>query len=734
MAAFNLLPALIAGTAIVVNPGGTALGNTFGTLALAGNFATVGANALTLTTTADTNVTLPTTGTLATLAGVETLSNKTLVAPALGTPASGVLTNCTGTAAGLTAGNVITNANLTGVIASVGNATSIASQTGTGTKFVVDTSPTLVTPTLGVATVTSINGNTVPAASDTVALLAASQTLSNKVLASTVTATTQSTGDNSTKVATTAYLDSKLGQNNGIATLDSSGKLTAAQIPSSLVGAVNYQGVWNANTNSPTLTSSSGTKGFYYVVSVAGTTTLDGISQWNIGDTAIYNGTVWNKIDGISNEVISVAGKTGVVTLAASDLTNGVQGNGAVVLATSPTITTPTVSGALTYGGVTLAASVTGTGKMVLDTSPTLVTPTLGAATATTINGNALTAGSWTLTGGASKTLTFSNTLTLAGTDGSTVAFGTGGTVLYSGGPLGTPSSGTLTNCTGLPAASLVVGALANGMTATTQSIGDNSTKIASTAFVKTKAESVVGGAILRSYLAGLGTSNNGVTPNTKIDVAAGVCADDTNAQILALSATTLDCGTTGANGLDAGTLANSTWYHLFAIGKTDGTTALLASTSLSSPTFPVGYTLKRRIASFMTDVSAHVLGYVQFGDEFLWLAPPTDVNAALGTTSTPYALTVPLGLNVDAVFTSTIIANDGSALFQSPLQNTLSVGTQGAGSDLVSVQGTIGNAAGGRFNIRTDTNRQIRAVASVNSITLQIMTHGWIDRRGRDA
>jgi len=52
--------------------------------------------------------------------------------------------------------------NLTGPITSVGAATSIASQTGTGTKFVVDTSPTLVTPTLGVATATSINGTSIP--------------------------------------------------------------------------------------------------------------------------------------------------------------------------------------------------------------------------------------------------------------------------------------------------------------------------------------------------------------------------------------------------------------------------------------------------------------------------------------------------------------------------------------------------------------------------------------------
>ena len=82
-----------------------------------------------------------------------------LTTPALGTPSSGVATNLTGTAAGLTAGTVTTNANLTGPITSVGNATAVASQTGTGSTFVMNTSPTLATPALGVATATSINGN-----------------------------------------------------------------------------------------------------------------------------------------------------------------------------------------------------------------------------------------------------------------------------------------------------------------------------------------------------------------------------------------------------------------------------------------------------------------------------------------------------------------------------------------------------------------------------------------------
>lgn len=64
---------------------------------------------------------------------------------------------------------VLAPSNLTGPITSVANATSIASQTGTGTKFVMDTSPTLVTPVLGVATATSINGTTIPSSKTLVA-------------------------------------------------------------------------------------------------------------------------------------------------------------------------------------------------------------------------------------------------------------------------------------------------------------------------------------------------------------------------------------------------------------------------------------------------------------------------------------------------------------------------------------------------------------------------------------
>ncbi len=104
-----------------------------------------GSAAITVTAAAGTltGATLAAGVTASSLTSVGTLATLTVTAAIVG--------SVTGNAA-----TVTTNANLTGVITSVGNATSIASQTGTGTKFVVDTSPTLVTPVLGVSSGTSL--------------------------------------------------------------------------------------------------------------------------------------------------------------------------------------------------------------------------------------------------------------------------------------------------------------------------------------------------------------------------------------------------------------------------------------------------------------------------------------------------------------------------------------------------------------------------------------------------
>lgn len=135
---------------------------------------------------------------------------------------------------------------------------------------------------------------------------------------------------------------------NGVATLDSAGTVPIAQLPAAVLGALSYQGTWDASTNTPTLTSSTGTKGYYYVVNVAGSTNLNGITDWKIGDWAVFNGSVWQKIDN-TDSVTSVNGYTGAVNLTYTDVgafpATGTTGTGNVVLQTSPTINTPTLSG-----------------------------------------------------------------------------------------------------------------------------------------------------------------------------------------------------------------------------------------------------------------------------------------------------------------------------------------------------------------------------------------------------
>ena len=85
-------------------------------------------------------------------------------------------------------------------------------------------------------------------------------------------------------------------------------------------GGLSFQGTWNAATNTPALASSIGTNGHYYVVSVAGSTNLNGVTDWAVGDWAIYNGTAWQKIDN-SDTVASVFGRTGAVVATAGDYT-----------------------------------------------------------------------------------------------------------------------------------------------------------------------------------------------------------------------------------------------------------------------------------------------------------------------------------------------------------------------------------------------------------------------------
>ena len=157
---------------------------------------------------------------------------------------------------------------------------------------------------------------------------------------------------------------------NGVASLDGSGTVPVSQLPAAVLGALSYQGTWNASTNTPTLTSSVGTKGYYYVVNVAGSTNLNGITDWLVGDWAVFNGSVWQKVDN-TDAVTSVNGLTGTVVLTASSV-------GAVssVAATVPSFLS--VSGSPITSSGTLAISYSGTALPVAN-GGTGVTASSGA-------------------------------------------------------------------------------------------------------------------------------------------------------------------------------------------------------------------------------------------------------------------------------------------------------------------------------------------------------------------
>jgi len=129
--------------------------------------------------------------------------------------------------------------------------------------------------------------------------------------------------------------------NNGYAPLDGSSLVPLANLPASVKTGSEYKGAYNASTNTPTIIDGTGANGDYYRVSVAGSQDYgSGSISFDAGDLVLYNGTttVWEKVDGNPDLVTSVAGKQGVVTLVAADLTDfdtEVANNTAVALNTA---------------------------------------------------------------------------------------------------------------------------------------------------------------------------------------------------------------------------------------------------------------------------------------------------------------------------------------------------------------------------------------------------------------
>lgn len=206
--------------------------------------------------------------------------------------------------------------------------------------------------------------------------------------------------------------------NNGIAGLDAGGKVPFSLLPAALMI---YKGTWNASTNTPALSDGTGVTGWIYIVSTGGTVnTGSGAVTYSAGDYAIYNGTAWERSVG-TNNVASVNGQQGVVTLTTTNIGEGTnlyytdaRARGAFTAGTGISLS----SGTITNTAPDQTVSLTNGGNITITGTYPNFTLTNGIT-----NNNQLTNGAGYLT--ANQTINFSPS-----TSGDVTGTSSGGTSL----------------------------------------------------------------------------------------------------------------------------------------------------------------------------------------------------------------------------------------------------------------------------------------------------------------
>jgi len=227
-----------------------------------------------------------------------------------------------------------------------------------------------------------------------------------------------------------------------------------------------------------------------------------------------------------------------------------------------------------------------------------------------------------------------------------------------------------------------------------------------------------------RGHLGGLTTSYSNTTT---FAVSAGECSDSTGTVVMKLtSAFTKTTGAfvagTGNGSLDTGSVANSTWYHIFIIRKdSDGSIDIATSTTATGPTV-TGYTYFRRIWSILTNGSAQITSFIQVGDVLTWAVPSTAVSS-----TGDQVVACPLGVRVNGLFSCYVYRSDGAdaSVTIRPSDGTTAV-------TVVEVPATSTRYIYGVIPCLTNTLSQITIGITGTPSLYGVQTIGYTDYRGR--
>lgn len=260
----------------------------------------------------------------------------------------------------------------------------------------------------------------------------------------------------------------------------------------------------------------------------------------------------------------------------------------------------------------------------------------------------------------------------------------------------------------------------------------------------KAQAGFLLGSLLKENHINGFITSNNATDGDHDIDFGQGTATvtDGTDYTIATTSSTVvkqLDASWavgTNQGGLDTGSIAADTWYHLWVIMRSDTHVVdFLFSTSATSPTMPTSYDFKRRIGAVLTDGSSNILAYYQLGNHFFWEATQNDISvtssAATSWTSVTGILT-PDDVRTKAVLSIAV----GDASTSRPYVTVWHGGYTAPTTFGHLVQSDLTNTANTCTMDReiwttAASPAAIQYFASASTVDFYVRTLGWIDPRG---